>query len=81
MHSEDIEALWTRYKETLKQTANEICGRKKIGGPRKRTAWWNGGVKSKLKQKKLAWKKYLSTKSPEDKELYILKRNEAKEEV
>lgn len=81
LQSEDIEALWTRYKETLKQTANEICGRKKIGGPRKRTAWWNGGVKSKIKQKKLAWKKYLSTKSPEDKELYILKRNEAKEEV
>ena len=79
--TEDIETLWTKYKETLKQTADEVCGRKRIGGSRKRTAWWNDEVKYKIKQKKIAWKKYLSTKSPEDKELYIMKRNEAKEEV
>ena len=79
--AEDIESLWTKYKETLKQTANEVCGRKRIGGLRKRTAWWNDEVKNKIKQKKTAWKKFLSTKSPGDKELYILKRNEAKEVV
>ena len=73
--SDDIEVLWSKYKEIINCSANEVCGRKIIGGSNKRTAWWNDAVKLKVKEKKEAWKKYLTTKSNEDKEAYKTKKN------
>ena len=80
-NSEDIESVWEDYKEMIIKSAREVCGIKVIGGSKKMTAWWNEGVKAKIKEKKDAWKKYLSSKRPEDKENYKIKRQAAKEEV
>ena len=76
-----MEKLWIEYKETVIQGAEETCGHKTICGPSKRTAWWNDEVKQKVKEKKVAWKKYLATKRNEDREDYRTKCQKAKEEV
>ena len=78
---EDIESIWSIYKKAITESAHDVCGRKVIGGNKKRTAWWNDIVKQKVKEKKDAWKKYLANKSREDMEAYKLKRKEAKDEV
>ena len=80
-NNEDLESIWKKYKEIITKSAKEVCGTKVIGGPNKRTAWWNESVKAKIKEKKDAWKKYLSSKCQEDMENYKMKRQAAKEEV
>ena len=80
-NSEDIESIWEDYKEIIIKSATEVCGKKVIGGSKKMTAWWNEDVKEKIKEKKDAWKKYLSSQRQEDKENYKIKRQAAKEEV
>ena len=79
--TESLEHLWLKYKNALNESANEVCGRKIIGGNKKRTAWWSEEVKRKVKEKKDAWKKYLASKNLEDYEIYKVKRKAAKEEV
>lgn len=51
---------------------------KKIGSKQKRTKWWNDVVKEKIREKKVAWKRYLNSAREEDRQNYIRKRNEAK---
>ena len=77
----ELEDIWSIYKEAILESANETCGEKFIGGTNKRTAWWNGIVKLKVKQKKEAWKKYLATKNINDFEQYKQLRTEVKNEV
>ena len=78
---EDIEEIWSAYKGVLRDSASIVCGSKCIGGQYNRTAWWNNEVKQKIKDKKEAWKKYLSSKSNEDRDIYKIKRKEARDEV
>ena len=79
--TEELEEIWSIYKEAITESASEVCGMKIIGGTNKRTAWWNDRVKLKVKEKKEAWKKYLASKTEKDLELYKTKRKEAKNEV
>ena len=78
---ENIESAWSVYKNTLIEAANEVCGQKRIGGKQKRTQWWNEKVKQKVKEKKEAWKRYLTSKRQDDLEDYRCKRKIASEEV
>lgn len=79
----DINERWKKFKEAIFQTAEKVCGYKryKIGHLQKRTKWWNDQVKEKIKRKKEAWYSFKRTNTEEDKQLYIQKRNEAKEAV
>ena len=79
--TEELEEEWSTYKKVLVDSANEVCGKKTIGGNFKGTAWWNDKVKLKVKEKKEAWRKYLTTKNQEDYELYKIKRKETAKEV
>lgn len=69
---------WNSLKEIILMTAKEVCTEKIVNTSRKRTAWWSETVKEKVKEKKDAYKKFITTKSEEDKEKYIEIRNEAK---
>ena len=81
-NEQDIEKAWELYRNSLLESANNVCGRKVVGGARcKRTQWWNEDVRKIVKEKKLAWKRYLVSKSTEDFELYKTKRKQASEEV
>lgn len=77
----EIEDLWSNYKEAILESANESCGKKAIGGTNRRTAWWNDQIKLKVKQKKEAWKKYLLTRAIDDLQQYKKLTIEAKNEV
>ena len=76
-----LEEKWKVYMHTLKNCAEEVCGRKQIKGNGKRTAWWNDNVKCKIKEKKEAWQKYIQTRLPSDRAEYVKRRTIAKEEV
>lgn len=73
-----MEDRWAILKQTLIEESEKICGKSKVDTNRKRTRWWSEEVKSVVREKKLAWKKYQSNKTNENKEDYIRKRNEAK---
>ena len=48
---------------------------------KKRTSLWNDIVKTACKSKKKAYKKWLQTKNPSDRELYIVERDRTKQIV
>ena len=50
-NEEDVEEIWSIYKAVLSDSASIACGNKLIGGQNKRTAWWNGDVKQKVREK------------------------------
>ncbi|KAK9717911.1 hypothetical protein QE152_g23483 [Popillia japonica] len=76
-----LEELWKSFKNILSETAKEICGTKSVDTTKKSSRWWNNKVRTKVKEKKNAWKKYIKTGKKEDKKTHNLKRNEAKQEV
>ena len=77
----NLEQSWNQLKDIILKTAEEVCGRNIVSTKFKRTEWWSDNAKEKVKEKKIAWKKYVLTKKQQDKEFYIKTRNEAKKEV
>ncbi len=54
---------------------------KRSKGQRKRTRWWNEGVKEAVKKKKVACLMWLQRKTPEAKDEYYRAKKEAKKVV
>lgn len=77
----NIEERWKLLKETLIQTAESLCGKRKINSGKKRTDWWTQEIKDIVKKKKQAWKKFNNTKEENDRRKYIDIRNEVKAKV
>lgn len=73
-----LEERWGAFKEIVISSAERVCGRRKYNNNIKRTKWWTEEIRKLVKEKKTAWKKYLQTKTIEDKEDYIRRRNVVK---
>lgn len=78
---EDLNVMWTKFKDTLLESATRICGRITVNTKRKSTPWWNNEVKEKVREKKEAWKVAVRTQRVEDRAEYVRLRNEAKAAV
>ncbi|KAF5287684.1 hypothetical protein FQA39_LY15784 [Lamprigera yunnana] len=65
---EDLETKCKTFKEITLEAVEEVCGRRNVNKNLKRTRWWTEEIKGLVKEKKGAWKKYIRTKDPEDKE-------------
>lgn len=70
-----IDQKWEIFKTAILESAEEVCGRVKIGQRKKRTPWWNETVRQVVKEKKQAWKKYQKSKTEQNRQEYIQKRN------
>uniref|UniRef100_A0A8D8XC74 Uncharacterized protein n=1 Tax=Cacopsylla melanoneura TaxID=428564 RepID=A0A8D8XC74_9HEMI len=79
--SEELEQMWTCFKNSILTAAETTCGLSVKGVKKKFTHWWTEEVKRIVKDKKIAWKKYLTTKSQTDYEMYKEKRTAAKNAV
>jgi hypothetical protein len=44
-----MEEMWRIFKKTVNTTVYEVCRLTTIGNKRRRTRWWNGNVKGKIK--------------------------------
>ena len=63
------------------ETAAEVCGMQQCRNAQKRTRWWNEKVKLAIKNKKVAYLKWLQQQTSEAKERYQLPKKEAKRVV
>ena len=79
--TDSLEENWNIFKNIIIESAEEICGRRKLGNKKKRTPWWNDTVKEAVSQKKKAWEKYLRTNLEEDRQIYKTKRNESRDKL
>ena len=59
------------------ETAAEVCGIKQYRNAQKRTRWWNEEVKQAIKNKKVAYLKWLQQQTSEAKERYQEAKKEA----
>ena len=56
----EVEEEWKPMKESLVGSANEVCGKRFVGGCiRKGSEWWNEGVRKKVEEKRKAFEDWL----------------------
>ena len=78
----DVEESWCEFADTLNNTAKEhIPVRNSQNKCFFNTPWINLETLQSLKRKRTRWKKYKYCKSPENKNLYVHARSEAKRKV
>ena len=78
----EIEEEWGMLKENCVKHASEVCGKRVVGGSRRRgSEWWNEEVKVKVLEKKKAFEEWLQCDSRENYEKYQEKKAEAKRKV
>ena len=78
----DVEEEWVDFRDSLINILKQECGVKRVGGKkRKATDWWNEDVKEACKVKKKAFKKWLKSRSVEDREEYVTARKACKRTV
>jgi len=70
--SSNVEEVWSEFKKSVMETAAEVCGWRQCRNVQKRTRWWNEEVKQTVKNKKVAYLKWLQLQTPEAKERYQL---------
>ena len=79
--SSNVEEVWGEFKKSVMETAAEVCGMQQSRDAQKRTRRWNEKVKQAIKNKKVAYLKWLQEQTPEAKERYQLAKKEAKRVV
>ena len=74
-----IEEEWECLRDSMKVCAEEVCGRKKMGGTRRKGCeWWNERIERIVKEKKERYERYLQDRGREAYEEYKRKRAEVK---
>ena len=73
-----VEDVWLDFKKGVIGAAVEVCGVRRAKGCRKRTRWWNDEVKGAVKQKKVAYLRWLQWKTMEAKEVYQTAKENAR---
>ena len=66
----DINIEWQTLKNTLQQAANEVLGKRKKRKHKRHLILWNGDIKNLIANKKMAYLRYLATRSETDKIKY-----------
>lgn len=56
---QNLDMIWTKWKNTLLTAAEEVCGTIKPARTKKATQWWTSEIGRWVKEKEKAWKKYL----------------------
>ena len=62
----DVERLWTKLKNALLKTTNDVCGKSKKGVWRNETWWWNEDVENAVSEKRRLWKAWRNGGSKEE---------------
>nr|XP_053629700.1 uncharacterized protein LOC128686692 isoform X1 [Cherax quadricarinatus] len=76
-----VEEVWGRFKNVVLECSAEVCGYRKVGAGGKRSDWWNDDVKRVVREKKLAYEKFLQSRSDARREEYMEKKREVKRVV
>ena len=78
---QDLEHVWSRFKDTLINIAKEVCGTNKVNRSNhiKRTEWWTDEVQREVKLKKFKWKKYLRESTQDSYKEYKEQRRKVKD--
>lgn len=72
------EEEWERYRRVVAEIAEEVIHSKRSCGTRKRrTPWWTEEVKTAVKEKTLAFRRWMRTRQVEDRNRYVEARNYA----
>ena len=75
---ENVDCMWINFKDKVSAAADEVLGEKvPYRGKKKRTPWWGEEVKNSVKLKMKQFRKWLKTRTPEDRLQYIWARNES----
>ena len=75
----ELEEEWKAVRESLVGNANDVCGKRFVGGGiRKGSEWWNEEVRMKVEEKKKAYEEWLQCRSREKYERYKAKNVEVK---
>ena len=69
--SQNVEEMYNRLKNKLHQVAREAFGVIEHGSEQKTNHWWTNELKADVKDKKLLYEKWLSTRDPEDRKSYM----------
>ena len=62
--SSNVEEVWGEFKKNIMETAAEVCGMQRCRNAKKRTRWWNENMKQAIKNKKVAYLKWLQQQAP-----------------
>ena len=75
---DSLEVLWMKFKTNITETADEVLGQKKpYQGKKKMTPWWSAEVKEAVKVKMKKFRKWMKTRTAEDRLEYTMARNVA----
>ncbi|CAH2008634.1 unnamed protein product [Acanthoscelides obtectus] len=77
-HDWSIEQVWRKFKDTIFESARDVCDLSKMNKNMKQTAWWTPETKQHVKEKKNKWKTYLHRKTTEAYDEYKIQRNNLK---
>ena len=72
---EDIETEWQGYRDILTKIGKEVLGEAVCKDNKRRSPWWTENIKTAVKAKKVAYKKWLATRSESNRQDYKDKRN------
>jgi hypothetical protein len=64
----DVETEWERFKGSLVEATEEVCGRKKGEKKHKETPWCTDGIKEAVKKKNKAWREWFKDRADEKRE-------------
>ena len=78
LESSNVEEVWGKFKKSVMETAVEACGLQQCRNAQKRTRWWNEKMKQAIKNKNVAYLKWLQQQTPEAKERYQLDKKKQK---
>ena len=74
----EADALWTNLKDRISEATNEVLGEKKpYQGKKKMTPWWSNEVREAVKYKMRKFRRWMKTRTAEDRMEYVIARNEA----
>ncbi|XP_075990249.1 uncharacterized protein LOC142985892 [Anticarsia gemmatalis] len=78
----DVDSIWTQFSKSIMTAAHKTLGRTKGGKKAEReTWWWTDEVQKAIQRKKIAFKTWQSTQTPEDKEEYRKAKKDAKRTI
>ena len=61
-----VEEEWTCFKNGFVKCAVNTCGRLSVRKKEKETPWWNDRVKQAVKEKQMAWRKWVGSKNTQN---------------
>ena len=75
-----VEESWEIFRREVERISDEIIGKKRVGGGRrKRTAWWNDEVKAAVKLKNKKYRNWMKIRTENNRNEYVNARNMAEE--